>query len=128
LRYDDFNQCEPEARKLASKLAHLGHIAIVTYGAYHPTTDPNLWDERWQIIYAKELRRNGNFVGFVHFWVECNNLILDTAAKQFGEAENIMLNLPDKRYEKFGFVNSFGKKIHTPNKPEIIWNFRSIPA
>lgn len=128
MRFDDFGHCELESLKLAIKLSHLGHIAIVTYGAYHPITDPSTWDERWQRIYHQEYHSYDWRKGFVHFWVECNNLILDNAARQFGESDHLMINIPDQRYEKFGILDSSWKKNPLPNKPEILWSFRAIPA
>lgn len=110
---------------MARTLAERGHIATIAFGTYTPNTPRESWDERWQKLYD---RRRSSFIGFVHFWVLCNNFIFDNAAIQFGEPPNLMLNLPDSRYNVYGFETASGKKVRLPNKPEIIWTFYEIPA
>lgn len=126
MRYDDFNRCDIEARKMAEILVERGHTCLIAYGGYTPTTPVDSWDERWQKIYYE--RNIGVSKEFVHFWVICNNFIFDNAAMQFGEPPNLMLNMPDKRYNVYGFETKSRAKIALPNKPEIVWLFREIPA
>lgn len=122
MRYSDFNRCDEIARDVAQALRATGRKAIVTYGCYKPTTPFETWDERLQLTY----KTTSIWVGFIHFWVECDNQIYDDAALQFGESKYLVLGADDSRYERFGIELRQGLHYHLKIKPKINWNFRDV--
>lgn len=93
----------------------------VCYGMFTPLTDPNTWDQRWNIPNSDHT--------YTHFWVEKDGKIIDKATSQFGGPEEVITSVTDKRYVKVGkLIPETDKHIQISVSPSIDWGTCSGPG